>query len=67
MQTVDMRILYHAENDWSVRISGKLHSHVSSGTLEDLIEYALLAVEVARSETDTPPFDEVWCAGPLPC
>jgi hypothetical protein len=67
MQTVDMRILYHAVNDWSVWISGKLHSHVSSAALDDLIEYALVAVEVARSETDTPPFGEVWFAAPLPC
>jgi hypothetical protein len=67
MQTVDMRILYHAENDWSVRISGKLHSHVSSAALDDLIEYALVAVEVARSQTDTLSFGEAWSAGPLPC
>jgi hypothetical protein len=67
MQTVDMRILYHAENDWSVRISGKLYSHVSSAALDDLIEYALVAVEVALSGTDAPSFGEAWSAGPLPC
>ena len=67
MQTVDMRILYHAENDWSVWISGKLHSHVSSVTLGELMEYAVVAVEAARLETDTPPFGEESFAGPLPC
>jgi hypothetical protein len=67
MQTVDMRILNHAENDWSVWISGKLHSHVSSAALDDLIEYALVAVEVGLSETDARSFGEEWCAGPLPC
>jgi hypothetical protein len=54
MQTVDMRILYHAENDWSVWISGKLHSHVSSAALDDLIDHALVAVEVARIEDRHP-------------
>lgn len=58
MQTVDVRILYHAENDWSIWISGKLHSHVSSAALDDLIDYALVAVEVVLSETDTPSFGE---------
>jgi hypothetical protein len=67
MQTVNVRILYHAGNDWSVRISGKLYSHVSSAALDDLIEYALVGLEVALSETDTPSFGEEWCAGPLPC
>jgi hypothetical protein len=66
MQTVDMRILYHAKNDWSVWISGKLHSHVSSAALDNLIEYALVAVEVALSETGTPSFGEASSAGPLP-
>jgi hypothetical protein len=66
MQTVDMRILYHAENDWSVWVSGKLHSHVSSAALDDLIDYALVAVEVALSETDARSFGEELCAGPLP-
>jgi hypothetical protein len=67
MQTVDMRIMYHGENDWSVWISGKLHSHVSSLALDDLIEYALVAAEVALSEPDARSFGEEWCAGPLPC
>jgi hypothetical protein len=67
MQTVNMRILYHAENDWSVLISGKQHSHISSVALDDLIEYALVTAEVALSETDPRSFGEEWCAGPLPC
>lgn len=64
MQTVDMRVLYHAENDWSVWIVGRLHSHISSAALADLIDYTLVAVEVARS---TPPSGDEWCAEPLPC
>jgi hypothetical protein len=67
MQKVNVRILYHAENDWSVRISGKLQSHISSAALDDLIDYALVAVEVTLSETDAPSFGKEWCAGPLPC
>ena len=67
MKTVEMVILYHAENDWSVRISGKQHSHVSSATLDNLIEYALVAVEVALSDARACSFGEAWSAGPLPC
>lgn len=67
MQTVDMVILYHAVNDWSVWISGKLHSHISGSTLDELIDYALVAVEVAQLETDNPPFGEKGHAGSLPC
>ena len=67
MQTVDMRILFHGENDWSVWISGKFYSHISSGLLDNLIEHALVAVEVALSEKDIRSFGEEWCPGPLPC
>jgi hypothetical protein len=67
MQTVDMRILYDAENGWSVWVSGKLHSLVSGPALDDLIDCALVAVEVALSETDGRSFGEEWCVGPLPC
>ena len=67
MQTVDMTILYHAENDWSVWISGKLYSHISGTALDDLIEYTLVAAEVALAKTDTHSFGEEWCADPLPC
>jgi hypothetical protein len=66
MQTVDIRILYHAENDWSLWISGKLHSHLSSAALDELIEYTLVFVEVARSEAKTATFGEEWCARSLP-
>lgn len=66
MQTVEMSIMHHAQNDWSVRISGKLHSHVSSAALDDLIEYSLVAAEVTLSDPDTHSFDEECCAGPLP-
>ena len=66
MPTLDMTILYHAENDWSIWISGRLYSHVSSATLNELMEYAVVAVELAVSEPGTPAFAAERSAHPLP-
>jgi hypothetical protein len=35
-----------SEQDWSVEIDGSLHKHISTITLDDLIEYTLI---VART------------------
>ena len=66
MPTLDMTILYHAENDWSIWISGRLYSQVSSATLNELMEYAVVAIELAASELDTPAFAAERSAPPLP-
>jgi hypothetical protein len=34
-----------SEQDWSVEIDGKLHDHISTRTLDDLVEYALVLAE----------------------
>jgi hypothetical protein len=33
------------EHDWSVRVNGVLHSHVSNQMVDDLVEHAFVAVE----------------------
>jgi hypothetical protein len=35
----------HTEQDWSVQIDGTQHNHVSSATLDDLIDYVLVAAQ----------------------
>ena len=35
----------HTEQDWSVQIDGTQHNHVSTATLDDLIDYALVAAQ----------------------
>jgi hypothetical protein len=50
------------EEDWSVEIDGNLYGHVSTETLDGLVEYALVAAQqnllegepsTDRNETDT--------------
>ena len=35
----------HTEQDWSVQIDGTQHNHVSTATLDDLIDYAPVAAQ----------------------
>jgi hypothetical protein len=42
-----------SEQDWSVEIDGSLHKHISTKTLDDLIEYTLLAAQQALLESET--------------
>jgi hypothetical protein len=42
------------QQDWSIEIDGIQHNHVSSTTLDDLIDYALVAAQqnLLESEDD---------------
>jgi hypothetical protein len=42
----------HTEQDWSVQIDGTQHNHVSSATLDDLIDYALVAAQQTLLEPE---------------
>jgi hypothetical protein len=42
------------EKDWSVEIDGNLHEHVSTNTLDDLVEYALIAAQQSLLEVEAP-------------
>jgi len=41
-----------AEKDWSVEIDGILYEHVSTNTLDDLVEYALIATQQSLLEVE---------------
>jgi hypothetical protein len=43
-----------SEKDWSVEIDGTLHDHISTQTLDDLIEYALLVAQQNLLENEAP-------------
>jgi hypothetical protein len=43
----------HSEQDWSVEIDGSLHDHISTRTLDDLVEYALLVAQQSLLESET--------------
>jgi hypothetical protein len=43
-----------SEKDWSVEIDGTLHDHISTQTLDDLIEYTLLVAQQNLLENEAP-------------
>jgi hypothetical protein len=45
----------YSERDWSVEIDGHLYGHISTRTLGDLIDYALVAAQqnLLESEAST--------------
>jgi hypothetical protein len=43
----------HSEQDWSVEIDVSLHDHISTRTLDDLVEYALLVAQQSLLESET--------------
>lgn len=49
MSDVRIKILLDdAGTDWSVEIDGKLYQHCSEETVNDLVEFALLAAQLER-------------------
>jgi hypothetical protein len=44
MQEIKIKLWRHPESmDWSVEVLGRRYEHVSSDTVNDLVEYALVA------------------------
>lgn len=55
MQEVKLKLWRNIEgDDWSIEILGRLHSHVSTTTVGELVEYALVAAQQALYELETP-------------
>jgi hypothetical protein len=55
MQEIEIKIkLWHhnEENDWSAEVCGRMHKHVSTETVDDLVEYVLVAAQQALLESD---------------
>jgi hypothetical protein len=48
-----------AEKDWSVEIDGILYDHISTKTLDDLVEYALIATQQSLLEPEAPAENEM--------
>jgi hypothetical protein len=52
MSTLTITYWYHEEDhDYTVEIAGRLHSHVSDATFDDLVEYAVVAARLAATES----------------
>jgi hypothetical protein len=59
---------HEQEEDWSVKIDGKLHRHVSTTTVDELVEYAVVAAERALLEQEAPgDSNTTFCFGTFGC
>ena len=55
MQEINITLWRHEqEENWSVEINGKFHTHVSTKTVDDLVEYALVAAQEAEMNPEAP-------------
>jgi hypothetical protein len=51
MKETNIRLLRNLEEkDWSVQIDGKLYDHISTNTLDDLLEYTSIAAQQSLLE-----------------
>jgi hypothetical protein len=51
MKETNIRLLRNPEEkDWSVQIDGKLYDHISTNTLDDLLEYTFIAAQQSLLE-----------------
>jgi hypothetical protein len=58
MQEIKIRLWHHEEEeDWSIEVRGKLYQHVSTTTVDDLVEYVLVAVQQTLLKTVAPHHD----------
>jgi hypothetical protein len=56
MQEIKIKLWRHtAEKDWSAEVYGKLHKHISTKTVDELVEYVLVATQQALLEPEAPP------------
>jgi hypothetical protein len=54
------------EKDWSVEICGSLYEHISTKTLDDLVEYALIAAQQSLLDVETPADNSEMDSGASP-
>ena len=56
MQEINIKLWRHSEEqDWSAEVHGTLHEHISTRTLDDMVEYVLVAAQQALLESEVPP------------
>jgi hypothetical protein len=53
MKEINIKLWRHSkEQDWSAEVHGKLHEHLSSKTVDELVEYVLVAAQQALLEPE---------------
>jgi hypothetical protein len=66
MQEIEIKLWRHdEEEDWSIEVNGKLYQHVSATTVDELVEYALVAAEQALLAPVSPRHGSC-CSGATP-
>ena len=56
MQEINIKLWRHAEEqDWSAEVHGRRHEHISSKTVDELVEYVLVATQQALLEPEAQP------------
>jgi hypothetical protein len=53
---IKVKLWRHTEGkDWSAEINGRLHKHISTKTVDEMVEYVLVAAQQALLEPEAPP------------
>jgi 3-oxoacyl-(acyl-carrier-protein) synthase len=66
MQEINIKLWRHTEEkDWSAEVYGRLHKHISTKTVDELVEYVLVATQQALLKSEAPPGESAM-AGDLP-
>lgn len=48
MQEIKIKLWRHTEEkDWSAEVYGRLHKHISTKTVDEMVEYVLVAAQQA--------------------
>ena len=56
MREIKIKLWRHdEEKDWSAEVYGKRHIHISTKTVDELVEYVLVAAQQALLEPEIPP------------
>ena len=45
VREIKLKLWRHDADDWSIEVHGRLHSHISSVMVDELVEYALVAAQ----------------------
>jgi hypothetical protein len=55
MQEIHITFRTHEQGEsWSIEINGKFYSHMSTTTVDELVEYAVVAAEEALMNPEAP-------------
>jgi 3-oxoacyl-(acyl-carrier-protein) synthase len=66
MQEMNIKLWRHTEEqDWSAEVLGRLHEHISTRTVDELVEYVLVATQQALLEAEARP--SAWAIGQNAC